>query len=885
MLNRLRLRLRALLRKAEMERELDEELRFHLEKEAEQNLARGMGPEEARLAALRSFGGVEQVKEESRDVRGVQFMEELWQDLRYGARMLFRKPGFTSIAVLTLSLGIGANTAIFTVVDAALLRGLPYRDADRLVQVWETRRVGEIKQLDASYPDYLDWGRQPEVVEGICGYTGWGGSFTLTGRAEPERIEGARVTASFFSVLGVAPLLGRTFLPDEDRPQAERTVILSYGLWQRRFGADPNIVGQSLMLDGSDYTVLGVLPSSFQFAPMGKAQLWVPLRPTEFQLNRRYMHWLDVIVRLKPGISLEQAQAQMSAISERIERENPDSHTGAGLKLVPLHEQIIGSVGSLLLVLLGAVGCVLLIACANVANLLLLRAAARRQEISIRLALGATRWRIVRQLLSESLLLTLVGGVLGLVLASWGVQLLLAAIPATQLDSMPYLEGLTLNARVFGFTGALSLLTGVVFGLAPAWQSVKLDLQAVLKDSNRTGAGTGRQRFRSLLVVSEIALALVLLVGAGLLIKSTLRLLEVKLGFNPERLMTMQLELPLSRYSDDEQARAFHQQLLARIEALPGVAGVASVNWLPLEGGPVDLLRVEGQPPPPPGEVPKTTTHVVSPNYFRTMGIALVKGRYFTDNDNQSSPRVLVINGALAERLFANQDPIGRRVILEGGDERPFEIVGVVDDERVGELDEEAAAAVVYHPFLQEPWTKLNLVVRTAGDPTSIVNAVRGEVHAIDPDLALYSVATMEQLIAERPSTFLRRYPALLMALFAAIALILAAIGIYGVISYSVNQRTHEIGVRMALGAQAGDVLRLIIGQGMVLILFGVAGGVAAALALTRLMRSLLFSVSATDPLTFILVTALLVLVALLACYIPARRATKVDPMTALRYE
>ncbi|HVG19637.1 MAG TPA: ABC transporter permease [Blastocatellia bacterium] len=861
-----------------------EELESHLRMHIDDNLRAGLDAAEARRQALIKLGGLEQVKESYRDRGGLPAIETLIMDLRYGARMLLKQPGFTVIAVLTLSLGIGANTAIFTVVDAALLRGLPYKDPDRLVQVWETRRLGEIKQLDASYPDYLDWGRQPEVIEGICGYTEWGGSFTLTGRVEPERIDGARVTASFFSVLGVAPMLGRTFLPDEDGPQAERTVILSYGFWQRRFGADPNIVGQSLILDGSDYTVLGVLPGSFQFAPMGKAQLWVPLRPTPGQLDRRFMHWLDVIARLKPGVSLAQAQAQMSTIGERIERENPDSHTGASLKLVPLHEQIIGSVGPLLLVLLGAVGFVLLIACANVANLLLLRAAARRQEISIRLALGATRWRLVRQLVSESLLLTFGGGALGLALAAWGVELLLAAIPAAQLDSMPYLQGLTLNARVFGFTGALALLTGIVFGLAPAWQSARLDLQAVLKDSNRTVVGTGRQRFRSLLVVSEIALALVLLVGAGLLITSTLRLLEVKLGFKPERLMTMRLELPSSRYTDDEQIRAFHQQLLPRIEALPGVTGVASANWLPLEGGPGDLLRVEGEPPPPPSEVPKTITHVVSSNYFRTMGIALIKGRYFTDDDNQYSPSVLVINGALAKKLFANQDPIGRRIIFEGGEQKPFEIVGVVDDERVGELDEEATA-VVYRPYLQDPWTKLNLVVRTAGDPVSIVNAVRGEVQAIDQDLALYSVATMEQLIAERPSTFLRRYPALLMAVFAAIALILAAIGIYGIISYSVNQRTHEIGVRMALGAQPRDVLRLIIGQGMVLILFGVAGGVAAALALTRLMHSLLFGVSATDPLTFILVTALLALVALLACYIPARRATKVDPMIALRYE
>jgi putative ABC transport system permease protein len=816
--------------------------------------------------------------------RRANMIADLWQDLRYGARMLAKRPGFTLIAVLTLGLGIGANTAIFTIVDAALLRGLPYQDPERLVQVWETRRLGEIKQMDASYPDYLDWGQPAEIIEGICGYTGWGGSFTLTGRAEPERIEGARVTASFFSVLGVAPILGRGFLPDEDKPGAAPTVIISHGLWQQRFGADPNIVGRRLTLDGAGYTVLGVLPKSFQFAPMGRAQLWVPLRPTPGQLNRRFMHWLDVIVRLKPGVSLAQAQARMSAVGARIERENPDSHLGAGLKLVPLHEQIVGSVGSLLLVLLGASGCVLLITCANLANLLLLRAAARRQEIGVRLALGATRWRLARQLVRESLLLTSMGGVLGLALAKVGCKLLLAAMPAAQLDSMPYLQGPALNARVLGGAGALSLITGIVFGLAPAWQSTKLDLQSALKGGGRAAMSAGRQRLRSLLVVSEIALALALLIGAGLLIESTLRLLEVKLGFKPERLLTLRLELPPSRYSTDDQARAFHQQLLHRIAALPGVIGVASVNWLPLEGGPGDLLRVEGQPPPPKGEAPKATTHVVSPNYFRTMGVALIKGRYFTDEDHQSAPGVVAINSALAKKLFGKRDPIGQRILFEGDEPKPFEIVGVVDDERVGELDEEDQS-VIYRPFLQDAWTKLNLVVRTAGEPDGVVNAVRGEAQALDPNLALYAVATMERLIAERPSTFLRRYPALLMAVFAAIALALAAVGIYGVISYSVTQRTQELGIRMALGARRRDLLKLVLRQGLRLALLGVASGLAVALALTRLMRSLLFGVSATDPLIFGLATGLLVAVALLACYLPARRATRLDPLAALRCE
>jgi putative ABC transport system permease protein len=685
-------------------------------------------------------------------------------------------------------------------------------------------------------------------------------------------------------VLGVAPILGRTFLPDEDRPQAERTVILSYGLWQRRFGADPNIVGQRLVLDGNGYTVLGVLPQSFQFAPMGKAQLWVPLRPTPNQLNMRFMHWLDVIARLKPGVSLAQAQAQMNTVGARIERDHPDSHTGAGLKLVPLHEQIVGSLGSLMLVLLGAVGFVLLIACANVANLLLLRAAERRQEIGMRLALGATRGRLVRQLLSESVLLALVGGALGLAMAAWGVKLLLATIPEAQLASMPYLQGLTLDSRVFYFTGTLSLLTGIVFGLTPAWQSTKLDLHNALKDGSRNAANSGRHRLHGLLVVTEIALALVLLVGAGLLIKSTRRLLDVKLGFRPERLLTMQLDLPPSRYAADDQARAFHQQLLPRIAALPGVIGVASVNWLPLQGGPGDLLNVEGQPPPPPSEVPKTITHVVSSDYFRTMGIALIKGRSFTDDDNQSAPKVVVINAALSRRLFGQEDPIGRRILFVGDEPKPHEVVGVVDDEKVGELDEEAGA-VIYRPYLQDPWTKLNLVIRTAGDPNSFVNTVRGEVRALDANLALYSIATMEQLIAERPATFLRRYPALLLGLFAALAMTLAAIGIYGVISYAANQRTHEIGVRMALGAGRRDVFKLIVGQGLKLTLIGVGCGLLASLALSRLMHALLFGVSATDPQTFFVVSLLLSLVALVACWIPARRATRVDPINALRSE
>jgi putative ABC transport system permease protein len=802
--------------------------------------------------------------------------------------MLIKNPGFTLVAILTLALGIGANTAIFTAVDAALLRSLPYKNPDRLVQLWETRKVGEINQLDASYPDYVDWGSQTDVIDGICGYTGWGGSFTMTGRTEPERIEGARVTASFFSVLGVEPAIGRSFLSNEDRPGAEPTVILSYGLWRRRFGADPNIIGQRLILDGEGYTAIGVLPQGFQFAPMGNAELWVPLRPSPNQLNRRFMHWLDVIVRLKSGVSLAQAQSQLGAVAARIERENPDSHTGAGIRIVPLHEQIVGQLRPLLLVLLGAIGFVLVIACANVANLMLVRATARRKEIGIRQALGATRWRLARQLISESLLLTFAGGILGLLVAEWGVELLIAAIPAAQLDSMPFLrgpnlQGLRINARVFCFTGALSAITGVLFGLAPAWQASKLDLHASVRQGG-TSVGLVRQRFRGILVISEIALALVLLIGAGLMIKSTMRLLEVKLGFKPERLITMQLELPSARYSEDDQARAFHQQMLARVESIPDVVGAATVNWLPMQPGPGDLLVVEGQTPPPPGLEPKANTRSVSSSYFRTMGISLLKGRYFTEGDNPSSPGVIIVNNTLAKRIFGNQDPLGRRISFGGEKPKPCEIVGVVDDERVGAMDEESAS-VVYRPYLQAPWTRIALVARTSTDPQKVIGAVRNETRALDPDLAFYAVMTMERLIADTQPTFMRRYPALLLTCFATLALILAAIGIYGVISYSVTQRTREIGLRMALGAQTGDVLIMVLKQGMSLILIGVAVGLVSALALTRLMRSLLFGIGATDPLTYIAISSLLIFVSLLACWIPARRATKVDPMIALRCE
>ena len=807
--------------------------------------------------------------------------DEMFQDLRYGARMLRKQPGFTLIAVLTLALGIGATTALFTVVNAALLRWLPYREPDRLVHLWELTPQKNFPRREASYPDFLDW-RQNQAFEGVAAYAG--GGFTLTGRDATERIQGGRVSASFFSVLGVEPLIGRAFNEGEDQPGAANVVLLTYGLWQRRFGGDSKIVGQTLTLNGNPYTVIGVLPPGFQFALRGGAELWAPLHPSETQRNRRYMHWVNVIGRLKLNVSAEQAAAEVRVIGERIAQSHPDSHTGTSVIFVPLHEEIVGSVRPILLALLGAVIFVLLIACANVANLSLTRAAARQKELAVRAALGASRWRMARQLLTESLLLALIGGAAGLLLARWGVDALIAAIPETRLSAMPYLRDLTLDGRIFAFTAGLSLLTGLVFGLVPAWQAGKQDLHETLKEGGRSSAGAARQRLRSALVVTEIALALTLLAGAGLLTQSLFRLLRANPGFNTENLWLVTTALPMAKYAEDSRVAAFHQQYLARLEALPRVKSAATVGSMPLVGGNTTRFIVEGETPPPPGQETESNLRDVSAGYFRTMEIPLLRGRHFTERDNASSPPVVIVNQTLVNRVFPNGEAVGRRLIFTGDDRTPNEIIGVVADEKLNGLDAKITP-VVYYPFLQSPSTITNLLVRAEADPASLAVAIRREGLALEPDLAFFGGRTMEQLMENLPATFARRYPSMLIGVFAVIALALAAVGIYGVIAFGVSQRTHEIGVRMALGAGRRDILKLVLGQGMRLTLAGIGLGAAAAIVLTRFLAGMLFGVSATDPLTFIIVAALLAVVAMLACFIPARRATKVDPMVALRCE
>ena len=807
-------------------------------------------------------------------------MHKLLQDLRYAIRTLAKRPGFTLIAVITLALGIGGSTAIFTVVDAALLRGLPYRSPERLYHLWESRPQKEFPQREFSYPDYQDY-QQNQVCEGIAAYTG--GGAIMTGRGEPERILAPAATANFFSVLGVEPIIGRTFQPGEDKPGAALVTVLSYGMWQRSFGGDKGIIGQSLTLNGDSYTVVGVLPASFQFA-LRAADLWRPYQPTEAQLTRRYMHGTNLIGRLKSGVSADQAQRELGVITSRIEHDYNESHAGTGLRLVPLQEQVVGQVKPILFVLLAAVGFVLLIACANVASLLLTRSLSRQKEVAIRSALGASRWRVIRQLLTESVLLSLAGGVAGLFVAYWGVSALVAALPESQLNALPFLKSLRIDKSILAFSFGLSFLTGMVFGLAPAIQSSRFDLNEVLKEGGRNMSAGAGHRLRSALVMSEIALAVVLLVGAGLMMKSLLRLLQANIGFNPQNVLTMTVSLPVGKYTDATRQVSFYDQLTQRVQSLPGVNGVGTIDKLPLQGGNTTRFNVEGDPIPAPGQETEANFRIASDRYFQTLGVPIIAGRAFDERDNADAPAVVVIGKSLADKVFAGRDPIGRRLVYSAGQAPAVQIVGVVGDVTIAGLDE-AVRPVLYYPYKQSAGLATSLVIRTNADPARLASSIRNEIRTLEPDVAIFNVHAMEELISDSPAAFMRRFPALLISIFAGVALLLASIGIYGVVSYSVSQQTHHIGVRMALGAQASDILKMVLKQGLLLALAGISIGVVAALALMRLLRSLLYEVQTTDGSTFALVVGTLFLVTLFACYLPARRATKVDPLVALRYE
>lgn len=805
-------------------------------------------------------------------------MNRLLQDLRYAIRTMVKKPGFTITAVITLALGIGASTAIFTVVDAALLRGLPYKSPDQLYHLWENRPQQEFGKREFSYPDYQDYQKNNSVD--LAAHRGGGG--IMSGRGEPELVFSPAVSANFFTLLGVEPVIGRTFQEGEDKPGAPLVTVLTYGMWKSKFGGDPGIIGQSLTINGQNYTVIGVLPASFQFAPR-TADLWVPYQPNEATLTRRTLHGTNLIARLKSGVTIEQANNELSIIAGRIEQEHNESHAGTGIRIVPLQEEFVGNVRPILFVLLGAVGFVLLIACANVASLLLTRSLARYKEVAIRAALGANRWRVIRQMLTESILLAVTGGLAGLMIAYWGLDALVAVLPDRQLNSLPFLKSLSIDTRILGFSFGLSALTGIVFGLVPALQSSRLNLNETLKEGGRTTSGGARHRLRSAFVVTQIALAVVLLVGAGLMMKSLFRLLQANIGFNPDNVLTMNVALP-PNYSEPPAMINFFQQMKDRVRALPGVEGVGAIDILPLQGGNTTRFYVEGDPIPAPGQAIEANLRVADENYFQTIGIPLLAGRAFDGRDHADAPGVVIIGKTVADRVFAGRDPIGRRLKYPSFDTPGDLVIGVVGDVRISGIDE-AIRPVLYFPYRQASSTATTLVVRTNADPTSLTSAIRSEIRSMDSAVAIFGVRSMEEIISSSPAAFMRRFPGMLITIFAGVALLLAAIGIYGVVSYSVNQQSHHIGVRMALGAQTSDILRMVLKQGVILALAGVVIGAIAAMFLMQLLSSLLFEVRATDPTIFVLGVAALLGVALLACFFPARRATKVDPLVALRYE
>ena len=803
-------------------------------------------------------------------------MQTFLKDIRYGIGSLARHPGFTAVAVITLALGIGANTAIFSVVNSVLLRPLPFDEPERIVWLWDT--MPQLSVAPTSLPDFLGWKEQNRSFERLAAFQG-GSMFVDAGDGSTDTRVGL-ATPELFSVFHVSPILGRTFTNDETQPGRFRVAVLSHSMWQSRFGSDPNVSGRTIQLNGAAYTIIGVMPPGFSFPD--RAELWRPLPIDPAKLDPG-PHYLNVVGRLKPGVTLTQAQADMSIIAARLSEQYKEKNAGHGVKLETLTKVVVGDVGLALYVLMAAVGFVLLIACANLANLMLARVGARQKEIAIRTALGASRLRIVRQLLTESLMLAVVGGGAGLLLAVWAVRW----VVSLSADTIPRVHEISVNARVAGFTLLISVVTGVLFGLAPALQVSRPDLTDALKESGRSTTSHRTNRLRSALVVAEVALSLVLLVGAGLMIRSFAKLSQVDPGFKPTQVMTIGVALLRAKYPDDEHVAQGFSQLLEHAANTPGVLSAGAVSNLPLTGSNTsDSFTIEGRPPIAKEAEPSTEYVVATPRYFESMGIPLLAGRDFAPSDTRQSPNVVVINDVFARRHFAGESPLGHRLRLQGQERDPLLIIGVVGDARMG-LDEQPTPEI-YVPFLQDPLSTeyqraMTIVTRTKSDPGATAAALRAAVTSVDKTLPVYALKPMTEYL--RDSLARRRFSLVLLSVFGGVALLLAAVGIYGVISYGVTQRTHEMGIRTALGAKPRDVLKLVVRQAMVLALGGIGIGLLASLALTRLMKSLLFNVGVTDPLTFAAIAFLMTLIALLACLVPARRATKVDPLVALRYE
>ncbi|HXA49116.1 MAG TPA: ABC transporter permease [Candidatus Acidoferrum sp.] len=881
MLNDLLFRLRSLFRRNTVESEMEDELRFHSEGQFEKYVKAGMSPSEAQRRVRMEFGGIEQVKEECRDARGVSQVETLVQDLRYGWRTLLKSPGFAVAALFTLALGIGANTAIFSVVYGVLLRPLPFRDASRLITLNETTpRVGNVS---VSYLNFQDWRDQSHTFSEMAAVAGI--EFNMAGSSQPENISGLAVSPNFLAMTGVQPIIGRGFTRDEERAGTEPVVLLSHALWASHFGADRGVIGQTVRLDARTYTIVGVLPPDFRWGekcdviePIG---VWAT--NNDNATSRGDRGDMLVIGRLAPGARIEQARVEMEGIAVRLAHAYPQANDQFGVNLTPLREMFSGNMRPAMLVLLGAAFFVLLVACANIANLFLMRGAARAKEMALRIAIGASRGRIVRQILTESFLVALLGGVAGVGLAIAGIPALARAIPS---DTMAG-ASVEVNGAVLLFSAGLVVLSMFVFGLAPALNSTSGDVQSELKEGGKATSASARNRWRGLLATSEVALALILLVGAGLMMKSLYLLLSVDSGFRAERVLKMEMSLRTAQYTKDGAVMNFWEQTLDRVRALPGVESAATATAVPLTDNHWRTdITVEGMPLPKPGSFPHPDMHIISPGYEKTLGVRLLRGRGFTDADQETAPRVAIVNDLVAQRLFPGTDPVGKRFTFgrlgTGRAPKWVTIVGVVADSKMYGLANPSRLEV-YVPYRQLARNSMTLLVKAAQEPAALVSAIRAVVASIDKEQPIFGVATMQEVVDASVST--RRITLILLGLFSGLALVLAAIGIYGVISYSVAQRTREIGIRMALGAQPRDVLRLVLSQGGKIAISGIAIGGAASLGLTRLMANLLYSVSSVDPATFAAVTFVLALVAMVACYIPARRTLRVDPLIALRHE
>src|SRR5579872_2879494 len=878
-------RLRMLFRREQFDHDMDDEMRVHLELREKEYTQNGFSPEEAHMAARKNFGNALAIREVSHDSWGWAWLEHLGQDLRFAFRMFATNPGFTAVAVLTLALGIGANTAIFSVVYGVLLQPLPYKDASRLVVLNET--TPKVGSVSVSYPNFLDWRQQCHAFSQIAAVHDVG--FNLAGVTQPENISGEAVSPNFFSMIGVKPFLGRDFEASEEKPGTAPVVLLSYELWQSHMGGDRNAIGRTITLDGRSFTIVGVLPPKFR--SLDKTDVMLPIgvwatNNSEVANERGERGDMVVIGRLAPHVTFAQARTEMEGIAARLAKEYPGTNDQFGVALKTIRDVFVGDARPAILVLFGAVMFVLLIACANVANLFLVRGAARTKEIALRMAFGASRGRIIRQMLTESFVLSFCGGVLGLALAIAGIHGIARLIPMDMLSG----ASVNLNGAVLLFAAGIIVLAAFIFGLAPAMHSTKPDVQSELKEGGRTASASAAQnKLRGALAIAEISLALILLVGAGLMMKSLYKLMSVDPGLRPDRVLNMEMDLRAQQYSKDPAILNFWQQVLERVRALPGVENAAVGTVLPLTDNHSRAdITIEGMALPTPGNFPHPDYHEVSPGFISTLGVPLLRGRTFTEADKQGAPLVGMVNAKLAKQYWPNDDPIGKRFMFGHPDptsKNPpkwITVVGVVGDTKLYGLANPSRLEV-YVSSLQYPDSGMRLVVKSRTDPAALISAIRSAVASIDKDQPIFAISTMNQLVSDSVAT--RRITLVLLGLFSALALILAAIGIYGVISYSVAQRTHEIGIRMALGAQHKDVLRMILRQGVKIAVAGVAIGVIVSLGLTQLMSSLLFSVSAADPLTFAGVAILLVLVAMLACYIPARRALRVDPMVALRYE